>query len=62
MRAELGRRDGELIATPFDKQDSSMLSHFARAGCLVIRPPDAAPARAGDRVEIVPLGHSSEGI
>jgi molybdopterin molybdotransferase len=62
MRAELVRRDGALVATPFEQQDSSMLSHFARAGCLVVRPPHAAAAAAGDRVEIVSLGHAGEGI
>jgi molybdopterin molybdotransferase len=46
---------GQLMATPFDKQDSSMLSLMAGADCLVIRPPNAPPAKAGEQVEIVPL-------
>ena len=46
---------GRLIATPFEKQDSSMLSLLAHADCLVIRPPHAPAAKAGDTVEIVPL-------
>jgi molybdopterin molybdotransferase len=62
MRAALVRRDGGLVATPFEKQDSSMLSHFARADCLVVRPPHAAAAEAGESVEIVSLGHAAEGI
>ena len=54
LRARLERRDdGELVATPFDKQDSSMLSSLVAAGCLVVRAPHAPPARAGQRVEIV---------
>lgn len=56
LRSELGRgADGALIAMPFERQDSAMLSLLARAGCLVIRPPDAAPARAGDAVTILRL-------
>jgi molybdopterin molybdotransferase len=47
--------NGSLVATPFNRQDSAMLSHFAHADCLVVRPPFAAPAKAGSRVEIVPF-------
>ena len=46
---------GRLVATPFGKQDSSMLSLLAKADCLVIRPPQAPAAKAGETVEIVPL-------
>ncbi len=46
---------GELKVTPFTGQDSSMLAVFAHATCLVIRPPFAEPAKAGDRVEILRL-------
>jgi len=54
LRARLERRDdGELVATPFDKQDSSMLSSLVAAGCLIVRAPHAPPAEAGARVEIV---------
>ncbi|MEQ8698507.1 MAG: molybdopterin molybdotransferase MoeA [Bauldia litoralis] len=45
--------DGVAVATPFEKQDSSMLSPLSRADGLVIRPPRAAPARAGDTVELL---------
>jgi molybdopterin molybdotransferase len=56
LRAELRRdADGELIATPFEKQDSSMLSLLARSDCLVIRPPFAPAASAGDLTEIISL-------
>lgn len=48
--------DGTPVATPFDKQDSSMLSRLARADCLVVRAPRAPAAKAGSRVSIVPLG------
>ena len=56
LRARLSHgADGELLATPFETQDSSMLSTLASAGCLVVRPPHAAPAEAGERVPILPL-------
>ncbi|HEX9461907.1 MAG TPA: gephyrin-like molybdotransferase Glp [Alphaproteobacteria bacterium] len=56
LRATLATdADGGLVATPFTKQDSSMLSLLAKADCLVIRKPHAPPARAGETVEIIPL-------
>ncbi|HWK47296.1 MAG TPA: gephyrin-like molybdotransferase Glp [Stellaceae bacterium] len=45
--------DGATIATAFERQDSSMLSRLADADCLIIRPPHAAPAMAGEMVEIL---------
>ena len=57
LRATLARSsDGELEAKPFGKQDSSMMSLLARSDCLVVRPPHAPPAKAGERVTIIPLG------
>jgi molybdopterin molybdotransferase len=56
LRARLTRdKAGVLIATPFPKQDSSMLALFCAADCLVVRPPHAPLARIGDLVAIVPL-------
>jgi molybdopterin molybdotransferase len=56
LRAELTTgSDGRPIATPFAKQDSSMLSLLARAGCLVRRLPNAPAAKEGDSVEILPF-------
>jgi molybdopterin molybdotransferase len=56
LRATLGSDpQGRAVATPFERQDSSMLATLARADCLVIRPPNAPAARAGDPVEIVAL-------
>ncbi|MGH6996191.1 MAG: molybdopterin molybdotransferase MoeA, partial [Stellaceae bacterium] len=56
LRATLARgADGVLEATPFEKQDSSMMSLLARADCLVIRPPNAPAAKKGAPVEIVLL-------
>lgn len=47
--------DGEAVATPFDAQDSSMMSRLARADCLVVRPPHAPAAKKGERVRIISL-------
>jgi molybdopterin molybdotransferase len=56
LRAALASRDdGTLIATPFPVQDSSMLAPLAKAGCLVIREPYAAPAKSGSGCAIVKL-------
>jgi molybdopterin molybdotransferase len=54
LRATLSRAaDGDLLANPFGKQDSSMMSLLAHSDCLVVRPPLAPAAPAGARVEIV---------
>ncbi len=56
LRARLGRDEsGNLIATPFERQDSSMLSYLAHADCLIVRAPHAPPAARGDPVRIIPL-------
>ena len=55
LRAGLEEDRGRLIATPFERQDSSMLATLARADCLVIRPPHAPPARRGDSCRILRL-------
>ncbi len=56
LRATVGRGpDGGLVATPFAKQDSAMLSLIAKADALIIRPPHAPAANAGDLTEILPL-------
>ena len=56
LRATLDHGDdGQLIATPFERQDSSMFLLMARADCLVVRPPHAPAAAAGSRVDIIHL-------
>jgi molybdopterin molybdotransferase len=56
MRAGFDYISDELpVATPAEIQDSSMLSVLSRAGCLVIRPPHASPAKAGEIVTVLPL-------
>jgi molybdopterin molybdotransferase len=53
---------GRLIATPFDRQDSSMLATLTRADCLVVRAPNAPAARAGEAVEIVRLAEPTPSL
>lgn len=56
LRAALRRDgDGTLVATPFPKQDSSMLSLLVKAQCLVVRPPHAPAAPQGAAVDIISL-------
>ena len=56
LRAILQRNEhGDLVATPFDVQDSSMLSRLSKADCLIVRPPHAPAAAKNDRVEIIRL-------
>jgi molybdopterin molybdotransferase len=55
IRARLIDDDGETWATPFKQQDSAMLSVLAKADALIVRPPNAPAAEAGDRVEIIAL-------
>lgn len=50
-----GGDDGLPRVAPLSRQDSAMLAAFAAADCLIIRPPGALAAAAGDRVAILPL-------
>ena len=47
--------DGNPVVVSAKLQDSAMLARLAQSDCLVIRAPHAAPAKAGDRVEIIKL-------
>jgi len=63
LRATLTRgADGGLVASPFPKQDSAMLSLIAKADALIIRPPHAPAAQEGDVTEILPLSGGCLGI
>jgi len=56
LRARLEvRKDGALLATPVDHQDSSLLANLAAARALVIRLPFAPPALAGSPCDILRL-------
>jgi molybdopterin molybdotransferase len=56
LRSRLAFNDaGEEVATPFERQDSSMMANFARADCLVIRAAKAPAIKKGERVRILRL-------
>jgi molybdopterin molybdotransferase len=56
LRAILTTRDdGALIATPVNKQDSSLLGNLAAAQALLIRPPFAPAADAGAVCDVLRL-------
>ena len=56
LRAHLSRDEhGMLVATPFAKQDSSMLATLALAEGLIVRPPHAPALAEGAEVPVIPL-------
>jgi molybdopterin molybdotransferase len=56
MRASLSRNDdGILVATPAAEQDSSLVKTIARAEGLIVRPPHAEAAKAGDPCRVIPF-------
>jgi molybdopterin molybdotransferase len=59
LRATLTVNDGgERTATPFNRQDSSMLARLAQADCLIVRPPHDLARLSGEWVRILPLSGS----
>ena len=56
LRAKLTiNKAGDLHAIPFEMQDSSMLSNYAKADCLIIRKPFADALAKGENVRIIRL-------
>lgn len=55
LRAELKRDPNGLVAYPFRKQDSAMLSALSRSGGLVVRRPGAPAVAVGSEVDVVQL-------
>ncbi|WP_162653842.1 gephyrin-like molybdotransferase Glp [Lentilitoribacter sp. Alg239-R112] len=56
MRARIEYdKNGNLTATPFSRQDSSLVRVFADANGLLIRPPNAKPAKKGDTCDVILL-------
>ena len=47
--------NGGLRVRPFSSQDSALTALLAAADCLILRPPHAPAAKAGDFVRIIPL-------
>lgn len=58
MRAQLTVEAGELQASPWRDQDSSLVSVFAQADALLRRPPGAPAVEAGGLVEVLPLARA----
>ncbi|MCG8547206.1 MAG: molybdopterin molybdenumtransferase MoeA, partial [Alphaproteobacteria bacterium] len=51
--------DGGLVVSAFRRQDSSMMAPLAHADCLIVRPPHAPAAAAGDTVDIIAMPHGA---
>ena len=63
LRATLGKDgDGRVTATPYVRQDSSMLATLAHADCLIVRPPHAPSVAAGEAVPVISLTGGSLNI
>lgn len=63
LRATLSTSaSGQTVATPFKRQDSSMLATLAKADCLIIRAPNAPAARAGEAVDILVLSDTAAAL
>ncbi len=55
MRARLTDLDGQPQVTPFDRQDSALLSILSEANALLIRPVSDGPRAIGDIVPYLPI-------
>lgn len=55
LRATLAVDGARLVATPASLQDSSVISVLAASNALIVRPPRAPAAVAGDTVDVVRL-------
>ncbi|MDQ6437693.1 molybdopterin molybdotransferase MoeA [Mesorhizobium sp. LHD-90] len=55
VRAKIEIVDGQVTATPFGLQDSSMLRILAESGGLIIREPFALPAAEGETCKVLML-------
>ncbi len=56
LRATLSRNEaGNLVATPFERQDSGMLTVLSRADCLILRAPNAPALNPGDALQVIRL-------
>jgi molybdopterin molybdotransferase len=59
LRAKISfNKAGDIIAIPFDQQDSSMLANYAKAQCLVLRLPFANAISKGESVKIIRLDYT----
>ncbi len=52
VRAKSNYKDGVLKVTPFNLQDSSMITNFSRADCLIVRDPFEKQVNNGENVKV----------
>ena len=53
VRAKINIEDGNLLATPINKQDSSMITQFSYSDCLIARDPFEKVKNKGEIVKIL---------
>jgi len=53
VRAKINIEDGNLLATPINKQDSSMITQFSYSDCLIVRGPFEGFKNKGEIVRIL---------
>ena len=53
VRAKINIEDGNLLATPINKQDSSMITQFSYSDCLIVRDPFEGVKNTGEIVKIL---------
>ena len=52
--------DGQLTVMPFPRQDSSLITPFAKANAFIKLPPLGGPWDIGDSIEVMPLGNGPD--
>lgn len=63
LRAQLRiNEDGQSVAIPFSRQDSSMMARFTQADCLIIRAPFAPALKKGMSAPIIRLNFGRIGF
>ncbi len=62
LRATLSPDSGMPTATPFPKQDSSMMSLLSKSDGLIVRPPKDPARKAGDSVRVLPFASAVPAI
>jgi molybdopterin molybdotransferase len=53
VRAKINIEDGNLLVTPINKQDSSMITQFSYSDCLIVRDPFECAKNKGEIVMIL---------
>ena len=53
VRAKINIEDGYLLASPINKQDSSMITQFSYSDCLIVRDPFDGVKNKGETVKIL---------